>query len=376
MIEVPIVDLGRRASPSLSPVSPASPADAAASESAMPKSAMDDSSVSDSTTPESTVPDSTVPGSEVVEAVADASARFGFFQVVNHGLAPELLDSVWVATRTFFARPQAEKRRLQRSKTNARGFYDRELTKNRRDLKEVLDIGQIPCPELGDDHPANAQPVDGQNQWPAIDGFRDTMVSYLSACEELSLFLLSAFCLGLGEPARALHSGFAPGHTSFLRLNHYPLDDQLNPAEAAQTTPLGDMALHHHSDAGALTVLAQDEVGGLQVAHPDGPSGWVDVAPVPGALVINTGDMMQVWSNDRYRAALHRVLPRTDRVRFSLPYFFNPSYDTTYAPLASSVGAGDQPHYRPITWGDFRQARADGDFADYGTEIQISDYQT
>jgi len=97
---------------------------------------------------------------------------------------------------------------------------------------------------------------------------------------------------------------------------------------------------------------------------------WIDVEPTPGALVVNTGDMMQVWSNNRYQAALHRVAPRTDRARYSLPYFFNPSYDTDYAPLPGSVEIDDQPHYRSINWGQFRQARADGDFADRGAEVQ------
>jgi len=111
--------------------------------------------------------------------------------------------------------------------------------------------------------------------------------------------------------------------------------------------------------------------GSLQVEH-DGA--WIDVEPIADALVVNTGDMMQVWSNDRYQAALHRVAPRTNAERFSLPYFFNPSYSTSYQPLPGSIAPGDDAHYRPINWGDFRQARADGDFADYGAEVQIGDF--
>ena len=159
--------------------------------------------------------------------------------------------------------------------------------------------------------------------------------------------------------------------TSFVRLNHYPVGDLLTAAEAAQVTELGDMALHHHSDAGALTLLLQDQVGGLQVR---GDDGWVDVTPTPGAIVVNTGDVMQVWSNDRYTAALHRVLPRATQDRYSLPYFFNPSYETDYAPLPGSIGEGEHARYRTINWGRFRQARADGDFADYGSEVQIADF--
>ena len=309
---------------------------------------------------------------DVVTAVADAAERFGFFQVVNHGISNDQVDAIWSATRSFFALPIEEKRTISRSKQNSRGYYDRELTKNARDQKEVLDIAHVPFPNLADDDPSNFHSVDGINQWPELDGFRYAVISYLSSCNDVAQWLLAAFCQGLGEHADHLSNHFGADQTSFLRMNHYPIDDVLTASEAAQVTSLGDMALHHHSDAGALTLLLQDNVGGLQVEH-DGQ--WIDVPPTEGALVVNTGDMMQVWSNDRYQAALHRVAPRTRAARMSLPYFFNPSYVTDYAPLPGSISAGDTAHYRTINWGQFRQARADGDFADYGAEVQISDFR-
>ena len=312
-----------------------------------------------------------LPSDAIVDKVGYAAEQFGFFQVANHGIADTQIDELWQATRDFFALPLAVKRRILRTKENSRGYYDRELTKNARDLKEVIDIAQVPFPELADDDPRNFHSVDGVNQWPDLDGFRETVIGYLQSCNDLAQWLLQAFCAGLGEQGDHLRQHFGTDQTSFLRMNHYPLADLLSVDEAAEVTALGDMALHHHSDSGALTILLQDDVGGLQVEH-DGR--WIDVAPTPGALVVNTGDMMQVWSNDRYPAALHRVAPRTDRARYSLPYFFNPSYATDYAPLPGSIAAGDQAHYRSINWGDFRQARADGDFADYGAEVQITDF--
>jgi len=311
------------------------------------------------------------PTQAVVEQVAAAAEEFGFFQVVNHGIGAQQIEELWRATRAFFAQSTSEKRQIERTIENSRGYYDKELTKNARDLKEVLDIAHVPFPELGSDDPRNFHSVDGQNQWPALSGFREPVLDYLGACNNLSLWLLQAFCRGLGEHADHLRDEFGVDHTSFLRMNHYPLTDLLSESEAAQVTALGDMALHHHSDSGALTLLLQDDVGGLQVAHGDQ---WVDVEPISDALVVNTGDMMQVWSNDRYQAALHRVAPRTNADRFSLPYFFNPSYSTSYEPLPGSIAPGDDAHYRPINWGDFRQARADGDFADYGAEVQIGDF--
>ncbi len=306
-----------------------------------------------------------------VRQVAEAATHLGFFQIVNHGIDPSLIDEVWGQTRRFFAQQRSAKLAILRTKDNSRGYYDRELTKNARDLKEVFDFAQVPFADLSHDDPRNFAPVDGSNQWPAgLDGFRETMMSYLAALEVVAMRLLGAFSLGLDQPVDALHRHFDRHHTSFIRLNHYPLDELLSADEAAAVTALGDMALHHHTDAGAFTLLLQDDVGGLQVHH---DTEWLDVQPVEGALVVNTGDMAQVWSNDRYRAALHRVLPSGDRARYSLPYFFNPSYATDYAPLPGVDGA---PRYRSINWGDFRQARADGDYADYGTEVQISQFRT
>lgn len=310
-----------------------------------------------------------------MDRVASAAADFGFFQIVNHGLAEDLIERAWDRTEAFFAQPMEAKRLIARTKENSRGYYDRELTKNKRDLKEVLDLAHVPYPDAPDDDPRNFHPVDGINQWPELAGFKSTMIEYLAACEGLALRLLSAFSQALGEVPDHLHRHFGPDHTSFVRLNYYPTADPLSEEEVAadDVTPLGDMALHHHSDAGAMTLLLQDDVGGLQVLVGER---WLDVEPIPGALVVNFGDMMQVWSNDRFTAALHRVAPRTTRARYSLPYFFNPSYDTEYAPLSGAVGAGEEPKYSPISWGHFRQARADGDFADYGHEIQIADYRT
>ena len=307
----------------------------------------------------------------VIDEIAAAAEMFGFFQIVGHGISDRLTSDVWEQTKDFFSMDRRSKLALRRTRANSRGYYDRELTKNARDLKEVFDFAHVPHPDLPDDHPDNFARVDGFNRWPrALTGFEQTMKRYLAECERVSVLLLRAFGVGLHIDPALLERHFDSRHTSFIRLNHYPLADPLEPDESSAVTPLGDMALHHHSDAGAFTILLQDDVGGLQVQH---ESRWIDVDPIPKALVVNTGDIMQVWSNDRYRAALHRVAPRMNLERYSLPYFFNPSYDTDYQPLVMSDD--DPPHYRTMNWGEFRQGRADGDFADYGEEVQISQFR-
>src|SRR6185295_1032105 len=125
------------------------------------------------------------------------------------------------------------------------------------------------------------------------------------------------------------------------------------------------LGIHHHTDAGALTILLTDGNAGLQVLK-DGA--WRPVDPVPGGLIVNIGDMAQVWSNDAYVAPLHRVLALEDAARLRLAFFFNPAYQAVIRPLAAHT-----LRYRDLPWAQFRRRRADGDFADYGTQVQISD---
>jgi isopenicillin N synthase-like dioxygenase len=168
-----------------------------------------------------------------------------------------------------------------------------------------------------------------------------------------------------------MHADFAGNHTGFIRLNYYPVRDPLAGSPVAHQEE-ADLGVHHHTDAGALTVLLQDTVGGLQVFR-DGF--WHDIPPVEGAFVVNTGDMMQVWSNDIYQAAIHRVLAMESHDRYSIPFFFNPAATSTVRPLPSVVSKHHAARYRSINWSDFRSKRTDGDYADYGPEVQISQYR-
>jgi isopenicillin N synthase-like dioxygenase len=298
----------------------------------------------------------------VAHEIAQASHEWGFFQVINHGVPRELIDETWRQTRRFFALPQAQKDAVMRTRENPWGYYNNELTKNQRDKKEVFDYTTD-----------GVDPIyHSRNRWPDDDNaFREVMRSYITACSELSLKLLRAFCVGLELPTDYLNPLFVDGHTGFVRLNYYPVRDPLENSSLPHQ-PVADMGVHHHTDAGALTVLLQDDVGGLQV-HRDGK--WHNIPPVDGAFVINTGDMMQVWSNDRYQAAIHRVVAMDDRDRYSIPFFYNPADSTEVHPLPSVVSADEPARYRSINWSEFRGQRTDGDYADYGAEVQISQYR-
>lgn len=307
-----------------------------------------------------------------VSEIGEACQEWGFFQIIGHDVPADLIPRVWQKTKQFFALPTEDKNTVSRTKDNARGWYNRELTKNTRDMKEVFDFGYKPCPELPDDDPAN-ETRDGLNRWPdatLCPKFQSTMWEYYQECERVAFSLLDAVAEGLSVSSDCLTESFIGKHTSFLRLNYFPRHDPLDTEHQASAT--GHLGIHHHSDAGALTVLLQDDVGGLQVCL---NNEWHPVDPVEGALVINIGDMVQVWSNDLYQAPLHRVLASQNRDRYSLPFFFNPSYDAMYAPLKALTNEESPPNYRPIHWGEFRYQRQQGDFANYGQENQISDYR-
>jgi isopenicillin N synthase-like dioxygenase len=293
--------------------------------------------------------------SAALRAIDSACRDWGFFQITNHGIDTDLIRELFSVARGFFVQPRDVKRRVLRSADNPWGYFDEELTKNTRDWKEIYDYG----------------PGDGElivPQWPqTVPRFEPVIRSYYDACESLARRLLTAISGNLGMPGESLLQDFGADHTSFLRLNFYPKC----PADGGQASAEA-FGVNEHTDAGALTLLLQDKQAGLEVCR-DGD--WFLVEPHEGALVINIGDIIQVWSNDRYRAALHRVVTNTDSDRYSMPFFFNPSYETNYAPLPTTVGPDAPARYRSINWREFRSLRAAGDYADYGDEVQISDYR-
>lgn len=294
-----------------------------------------------------------------LRALDRACREWGFFQVTAHGIDERLLHDVLDAAHRFFALPSADKQRIARSADNPWGFFDRELTKNTRDWKQIFDFG----------------PPDGARQcpqWPdGLPGFELAVRRYYDACAALAARLIDAIGVNLGMAPGHLRPAFGTLQSSFVRLNYYPPCPEPARPEGVRTPEHGYLGVNHHTDSGALTVLLQDEQPGLEVFR-DGR--WYLVEPLAGALVVNIGDVVQVWSNDRYRAALHRVLTNTSQPRYSAPFFYCPAYATDYAPLQSTVDAAHPPRYRAINWGEFRARRAAGDYADFGEEVQLTHY--
>jgi isopenicillin N synthase-like dioxygenase len=294
-----------------------------------------------------------------------ACREWGFFQVVDHGIPEQVLANLRHKMHEFFIMPRATKLSISRTAENPWGYFDQELTKNTLDWKQVFDYGPAELPTDGRD------PV-MIPQWPRfVSGFKPAVLDYYRDCEALGFGLLDAIAKNLGMPPNALKQYFAPRHTSFVRLNYYPVCPTPARTEDETVPDDGYLGVNHHTDAGALTMLLQADEPGLEVFH-DGA--WHLVEPRDDALVINIGDIVQVWSNDRYRAAVHRVTSNSEKARYSAPFFLNPAYNADYAPLPTTVNEAHPARYRPINWGEFRRLRTAGDYADYGEEVQISHY--
>eukprot|EP00887_Chlorella_sp_A99_P005736 scaffold1.g5736.t1 len=314
--------------------------------------------------------DADVPPAVAAKIVAALRAGGGAFQLVNHGLPAELSAGAEAAARAFFALPREAKEAVARAADNTFGWTDRELTKQVVDVKQVFDFTRTPCPGLPDDHPAN-RTVDGFNRWPAgLPGFREALTAYYSQLERAALKLVDALAVGLGVPPARLRGLFSGDTPSLLRLNWYPpLDAGAGGGGGGGGAP--PMGVRHHTDPGFLTILAQDpDTPGLQVLRQ--PQGWVTVAPIPGALTINVGDMAAVALNAAVPAPLHRVAASAPGGpgRYSAAYFLLPRRDAVVAPAPELVDAARPAAYRPVAFGEFWKARVDGNYADLGEEVQ------
>ena len=308
-----------------------------------------------------------------LEVLSRASRDFGFFRLED---VPELQESLLTETlkaiEDFFALPVDIKMGVKRTDANPFGYNDAELTKQRKDWKEIFDIGPERCE--GDSET-------GTNQWPENDklpNFKKQMQSYFEICSVVSKELLRKLAVGLGADQSTSDSVVATyaQHTSYLRLNHYPVCDSAAP----ENTPTnfkkeewGDLAVGRHTDAGGVTILLMDGVRGLQMERNDV---WTTIDFKRHDLIINIGDMIQVLSNDIYIAPQHRVIASATQERFSAPFFLNPSWESVITPLPCCIDKDKKKaNYRPLPWKEFRSLRALGDYKDAGEEVQIAHYK-
>ena len=282
-------------------------------------------------------------------AFAKAYGETGFAYIVNHGIDPALRAAVFDASRRFHALPEAKKQAIALDE-NHRGYSAiNTSTDVNSDLATVTKPNQSASFMMMREDAAHDAKVylSGPNQWPELDGFRAACEAYVKAMTGLGRRLMGLALDALGATDRTILEAFNTP-TIWLRLLHYPPQSPQAPEDLYGSAP--------HKDFGCLTLLAQDDVGGLQVQTPSGA--WVDAPPMQDAFVVNVGDMLHRMSNGRLMSTPHRVINATGRERYSVPFFFDPHVSTEIAPLPGT-GA---PKFEPLNFGAFLRAELEAGY--------------
>lgn len=282
----------------------------------------------------------------VAGEIRSACETIGFLYLANHGVSDSLVARTFDVSRRFFALPQdiLNDPDLVASSNNPRGY----VPFNSRKFKGATH------PDLRDGfHMETERPADDPdyltaggllypNRWPRVmPEFRATMLEYYDRMTLLAGDLLHAMALALDLP-EAYFDRYFHKPLSSAALRHYPPQTPMTAADAFGIFP--------HKDEVAFTILAQDAVGGLQVRVRE--NDWVDAAPIPGTFVINIGDTMARWSNDRFASTWHRVVNRSGVERYSIPFFFRPHHETLIECLPTCQSPANPPKYQPVRTGE------------------------
>jgi isopenicillin N synthase-like dioxygenase len=284
---------------------------------------------------------------EVADKIGHACRNIGFFYLTNHGVSEALLARTFAEAKRFFDQPMEKKLEIDIEKSPChRGYFkvggenlDPAKQKEDGDLKEGIKIGR----DLAPDHPlvAAGTPLHGANLWPQdLPGWQGSMQSYFDALVGLGKQIMHAFALSLNLD-ECYFDRLLTDPMATLGPLHYP------PQQGSITEK--QIGAGAHTDFGCLTILAQDMNGGLQVKNAAGT--WIDATPVPGAFVINIGDMMARWTNNLFASTQHRVINVSGAERYSLPFFFDPNFHAEVAALETCVDAAHPPVFPPTTSG-------------------------
>ena len=278
-----------------------------------------------------------------------AARDTGFFYVTGHGIDGAFIDHAFAESKRFFEQPVAAKNELAISKSkHNRGYIGMKGetldTTKPADLKEAFNIGLDLSPK--DLRVVAGEPFRGVNVWPALPGWRETMLGYYDAAWKVGRLLHTAIATDLGMPANYFEDKLDQP-MAILRLLHYPP----HPADAEA----GQIGAGEHTDYGTITLLMTDEVAGLEVRRRDGV--WIAAPKIPGAFVCNIGDCMMRWTNDIYVSTPHRVVNRGGRERYSIAFFLDPNPDAEVACLPTCATADRPARYPPVSGADYLMGR-------------------
>lgn len=292
-----------------------------------------------------------------------AFTEVGFYFVRNHGISQELLDTTFAEAERFHAQPLEAKLALKINEHNM-GYMPMRGATTRMNV-----VGDVALPnaneavffkrELPEDHPdllANLR-FRGRNQWPALPGFRENILAACNAFEGLGLTLLPLYARALDLPT----DYFAPSFTDpmyTLRMSHYP--------DQPPTAPANEFGIAPHVDTSFMTILAQNKVPGLSLRLPDGS--WLDAPAPEGALLINGGMMLRRWTDKRFLATPHRVINRSGRERYAIPFFMDASYHAVMAPITADGSPGREA---AIIYPDFMTGYQRANFHHAAEKVEV-----
>lgn len=291
----------------------------------------------------------------VAREVRGACESIGFLYLANHGVPQATIDAAFAAARLFFALPL--ELRMQESllctPESTRGYMPLGARHypgtGAPDLMEAFKMQAELPPDDPDILAGNR--VHQPNRWPpGRPHFRAAVLDYFRELTALSEALLRAFALAL-DLEEDYFLAFYRKPLTQVSLIHYPAQPPTSPAD--------EYGIRPHADATAFTILAQDATGGLEV---ESKNGWIDARPIPGTFVVNIGDMMARWTNERFASTKHRVFNRTGSERYSLPFFAIPDFDAVVACLPTCEGPGNPAKYAPLKVGDFMNRKNSTDW--------------
>jgi len=308
-------------------------------------------------------------GDGVAREIERACRDTGFFYIAGHGVDTDLVARLDRASRVFFQLPHDEKMKIAMARGGRawRGFFPvgGELTSGRPDLKEGVYFGT----ELDADDPRvrAGVPMHGGNQWPAaVPELKPSVLDFMARTTRAAHAVMRGVALSLGLDEDYFADTYTADPTVLFRVFHYP------PARAVD----GEWGVGEHTDYGLLTLLAQDDCGGLQVKARDG---WIEAPPIADTLVCNIGDMLDRLTGGFYRSTPHRVRNVSGRDRLSFPLFFDPSFDAVIEPLPERASAVQDDsaerwdranvHVFQGTYGEYLLGKVGKVFPDLGRDV-------
>ncbi len=306
-------------------------------------------------------------GASAAAQIGRACRDLGFFYATGHGVGADTLAALDAASRRFFALPEARKMEIAMARGGRawRGYFPvgGELTSGKPDLKQGLYFGE----ELGPDDPrvAAGLPLHGRNLFPQeVPELETAVLRFMDEAARGAHAIMEGVALSLGLDAQYFRRTYTSRPTLLFRIFEYP-------AGGDEGWGVGE-----HTDYGLLTLLAQDENGGLQVKT---PNGWIEAPPIEGTLVCNIGDMLDRLTGGVYRSTPHRVRNVSGRSRLSFPFFFDPAFDAEIVPLPERAARDDRAerwdrasvHEFTGTYGAYLMAKVSKVFPELAQNVRV-----